>query len=153
MAGCYCVGSVCDLKFGRPISNQELLELEVDVLVPAALENVITKENADQIKAKAIIELANGPVTPEADEILQKRGIISVPDVLANSGGVTVSYFEWLQNKKNEHWQKEKVNQKLKEKISQAFNDVWDESKRRSVSLRDAAYILAIKRIVEAMRK
>jgi len=153
VAGCYCAGSVCDLSYGRSISNQELLELKVDVLVPAALENVITKENADKIKAKAIIELANGPVTPEADEILQKRNIISVPDVLANSGGVTVSYFEWLQNKKGEHWQKEKVNQKLKEKITQAFNDVWDESKRRSVSLRDAAYILAIKRIVEAMRK
>jgi len=153
VGGCYCAGSVCDLSYGRSISNQELLELKVDVLVPAALENVITKENADKIKAKAIIELANGPVTPEADEILQKRNIISVPDVLANSGGVTVSYFEWLQNKKGEHWQKEKVNQKLKEKITQAFNDVWDESKRRSVSLRDAAYILAIKRIVEAMRK
>ena len=152
VAGCYCVGSVCDLSYGRPISNKELLELEVDVLAPAALENVINKKNADKIKAKAIIELANGPVTPEADEILQKRGIISVPDVLANSGGVTVSYFEWLQNKKNEHWKKEKVNQKLKKKITKAFEDVWNESKKRKVPLRDAAYILAVKRIVEAMK-
>ena len=153
VAGCYCIGSVCDLAYGRPISNKELLELEVDVLVPAALENVISKENADKIKAKTIIELANGPVTPEADEILQKRSIVSVPDVLANSGGVTVSYFEWLQNKKEEHWQKEKVNQKLKEKITKAFSDIWQEAETRQISLRDAAYILAIKRIVEAMKK
>jgi len=153
VAGCYCVGSVCDLSFGRPISNQELLELPVDILVPAALENVITQENAAKIKAKAIIEMANGPVTTEADEILAKRGIMTVPDVLANSGGVTVSYFEWLQNKKGEHWTKEKVNRKLKTKITKAFNDVWKESQERQISLRDAAYILAIQRIIKAMEK
>ncbi|MBL7159531.1 Glu/Leu/Phe/Val dehydrogenase [Candidatus Microgenomates bacterium] len=153
VAGCYCIGSVCDLSHGKPISNEELLELEVDILVPAALENVITKENADKIKAKAIIELANGPVTPEADKILQNKGIVSVPDVLANSGGVTVSYFEWVQNKKEERWSKEEVNQKLKEKITKAFNDIWNESQKRKITLRDAAYVLAIKRIVEAMKK
>ena len=152
VAGCYCVGSVCDLSYGQSISNEELLELEVDVLVPAALENVITKDNVNEIKAKVIIEMANGPVTPEADKILQKRGVVSMPDVLANSGGVTVSYFEWLQNKKEERWPKEKVNKRLQKVITQAFDDIWDESQKRKIALRDAAYILAIKRIVEAMK-
>lgn len=153
LAGCYCVGSVCDLSYGKRVTNEELLELPVDILVPAALENVITKENAGKIRAKAIVEMANGPVTPAADRILKKKGIISVPDVLANSGGVTASYFEWFQNKKNEHWSKEKVNQKLKKKITKAFEDVWKESQKRNVSLRDAAYILAIQRIVRAMKR
>lgn len=153
VGGCYCIGSVCDLKYGRPIKNKDLLELPVDVLVPAALENVINKDNAKNIKAKVIIEMANGPVTPEADEILAKKGIILVPDVLANCGGVIVSYFEWLQNKKGERWTKEKVNQKLVKKVTKAFNDVWQEAEDRQVSLRQSAYILAIKKIVEAMKK
>lgn len=151
VAGCYCVGSVCDLSYGRSISNKELLELSVDVLVPAALENVINARNAKKIRAKVILEMANGPVTPEADRILQKRKIISVPDVLANSGGVTVSYFEWLQNKKQEHWKKEKIMTKLKEKITNAFKAVWRQSQKQKISLRDAAYVLAIDRIVKAM--
>jgi glutamate dehydrogenase/leucine dehydrogenase len=150
LAGCYCIGSVCDLRYGRSISNQELLELPVDVLVPAALENVITEKNAKKIRAKVIVEMANGPVTSGADKILPKRKIVSVPDVLSNSGGVTVSSFEWLQNKKNQRWSKEKVNQRLKRKIIKAFKAVWQTSRRHHLSLREAAYVLAMKRIAEA---
>lgn len=151
LAGCYCVGSVCDLarKYDGIITNEELLELQVDILVPAALENVITKKNAKNIKSKLIFEMANGPTTPEADQILGKRGIITVPDVLANSGGVTVSYFEWYQNIHKESWSLEKVNSKLKEKMEEAFDRVWKIHKEKGVSLRVAAYILALQRLSE----
>lgn len=144
-------GSVVGFSGTETIANRELLELSVDVLVPAALENVIHGKNAKKIRAKVILEMANGPVTTSADRILQKRKIISVPDVLANSGGVTVSYFEWLQNKKQEHWKKEKIMTKLKEKITNAFRAVWRQSQKQKISLRDAAYILAIKRITQVM--
>ena len=152
LAGCYCVGSVCDLakKYDDGvIDNDELLQLPVDILIPAALENVITKKNAKGIKAKIVFEMANGPTTAEADEILNKRGIIVVPDVLANSGGVTVSYFEWYQNMHQEKWGLEKVNQKLKEKMEKAFEEVWKIHEEKKVSLRMAAYILALKRLSE----
>lgn len=135
------------------ISNQELLELECDILAPAALENQITKNNAEKIKAKAIIELANGPVSFEADEILENKNIIVVPDVLANAGGVTVSYFEWLQNLKNESWSEEQVNERLKKIINKAFLDTWQEKENKKISLRIAAFVLAVERIVEAARK
>ena len=150
LAGCYCIGSVCDLakKYeGGIISNNELLELQVDVLVPAAMENVITKKNAKKIKAKIVFEMANGPTTSEADEILNKKGTIVVPDVLANSGGVTVSYFEWLQNLNNEKWSLEKVNNKLKDKMEKAFEEIWKIHKFKKVNLRTAAYIVAIERL------
>ncbi|MBT4722745.1 Glu/Leu/Phe/Val dehydrogenase [Candidatus Falkowbacteria bacterium] len=140
-------GSVSGFEGSKSVSNEELLELDVDVLVPAALENQITGENADKIKAKYIIELANGPVTPEADAILAKNGVKSVPDVLANSGGVTVSYFEWKQNVDNDYWEEEVVLSKLKELIVPAFNKVWKISEEKQTDLRTAAFALALERL------
>lgn len=160
LGGCYCIGSVCDLakKYKNGvITNEELLELPVDILIPAALENVITEKNARNIKAKIVFEMANGPTTYDADEILNEQvlsfgneqGIIVVPDVLANSGGVTVSYFEWYQNINNEKWDLEKVNQKLKDKMEKAFEEVWKIHSEKKISLRHAAYILALRRLSE----
>ncbi len=151
LAGCYCVGSVCDLarKYDGTISNSDLLELDVDILVPAALENVITKKNAKNIKAKIVFEMANGPTTSEADQILNKRGTLVVPDVLANSGGVTVSYFEWYQNMHSESWSLDKVNSKLKEKMEDAFDKIWEIHKDKKINFRTAAYVLALKRLAE----
>ena len=156
IAECYCVGSVCDLKNGKTIKNSKLLELDVDVLVPAALENAITKENANKIKAKYVIELANGPVTPEADIILQKKEVINVPDILANAGGVIVSFFEWKQNLAGNKWKKQEVFKKLKQKINKAFDEVWkryQELKEEKVNLRTAAYIVALERLNQVRRK
>lgn len=150
VAGCFCVGSVCDLRYGKVVSQEELLELPVDILVPAALENVITKDNALQIRAKIILEMANGPVTAEAEEILAKRKIVVIPDILANSGGVTVSYFEWKQNLLNKHWTEDEVNKKLKEKMEKALGEVWDMGEKYGVDLRTAAYILALERIAKS---
>ncbi|RJO59450.1 Glu/Leu/Phe/Val dehydrogenase [Candidatus Parcubacteria bacterium] len=150
--GCYCVGTVCDCENYQKISNAELLELEVDILIPAALENVITLEVAKKIKAKAIVEMANGPTTPEADEILKARQIPVVPDVLANAGGVTVSYFEWLQNNRDEVWTAEEVLAKLKPIIENAFEKIWAMSQAKKVGLRTAAFVLALTRIIEAIK-
>ncbi len=158
ISGCYCVGSVCDLRHGRPISNEELLQLPVDILVPAALEAVVTHKNAAKIRAKIIIEMANGPVTPEADKILASRGIISVPDVLANAGGVTTSYFEWKQNLTNKKWNKEKVLGELTRTMQKAFARVWNIYKnklktrdQKPITMRMAAYLLAVERVARAM--
>jgi glutamate dehydrogenase/leucine dehydrogenase len=131
------------------ISNAELLELECDVLVPAALENAITKENAPRVKAKAILELANGPTTPEADEILYARDADIIPDVLANAGGVAVSFLEWVQNRQGYAWTEERVNKNLKELMARAFADVWQLSEDKSTTLRQAAFLLALKRLEE----
>jgi len=151
VAGCYCKGSVCDLSYGKIISNEELLTLPVDVLVPAALENVINEKNMKKIKARIIIEMANGPISKEAYDYLTKKGVIIVPDVLANSGGVTVSYLEWVQNKMGYYWSKEEVNSKLKVMMEKAFEAVWKKSKEKKISLKQAAFEVALERIVEAM--
>ena len=151
VAGCYCKGSVCDIRFGRRIAQEKLLALPVDVLIPAALENAINKTNAASVRAKVVFELANGPTTPEADAILEKRGIIVVPDILTNAGGVTVSYFEWWQNIKKEKWDLGKVNKKLKEKMTKTFVDIQKIVKKKGISYRKATYLLAAKRVVDAM--
>jgi len=133
------------------ISNNEILELECDVLVPSALDNVIAKDNADKIKAKIVLELANGPTAPEADEVLFKKGLIVLPDVLANAGGVVVSYFEWVQNNSGFYWSEKEVLEKLQPIMVGAFKKVWNLSKEKNISLREAAFALAIGRIVKAM--
>jgi len=144
-------GSLKDFPGAKNITNEELLELACDLLIPAAFENVITESNADKIKGKAILELANGPLTPEADEILYKKGIPVIPDVLANSGGVSVSYFEWDQNLKNEHWSEKEVFEKLKALMEDAAKKVNEKAKESKTSLRMGAFILALERIKEKM--
>ncbi len=143
------VGTVSGLAGTKKITNSELLELDVDILVPAAIENQITKDNARKIKANIILELANGPTTPEADKILFRKKKIVIPDILANAGGVTVSYFEWLQNIDNKYWSEEKVNKKLEVIMKKAFKDVWNSSKKHKVDLRMGADVLAVERIVK----
>ncbi|MFH1711812.1 MAG: Glu/Leu/Phe/Val dehydrogenase [Patescibacteria group bacterium] len=144
-------GVVADFPGAENISNEALLELECGLLVPAALENVITIDNAARINAKVVMELANGPTTPEADDILFGKGIEVIPDILANSGGVTVSYFEWDQNMKGEIWTEEEVETKLKDLIVQAANDVWERKEKYNTDLRRGAFILALERLAEAM--
>ncbi len=148
LAGCYCVGGVCDISRGRVITNEELLELPVDILVPSALEAAITVKNMRKIKAKIIVEMANGPVTSEAHDYLTKKGIIILPDVLSNSGGVTGSYAEWLQNIENEKYSKEKVLGIISDRLKSAFESIWDIHKSKKTSLRDAAYIYALKKLL-----
>ena len=143
-------GGLIGLGGAEEISHEDLLTLECDVLAPCALEQVITTENADQIRAKAIVEGANGPVTPTADEILDGNGIAVIPDVLANGGGVVVSYFEWVQGLQEYFWKEAEVNAKLNEIVSKAFEETWRTAETRNVSLRLAAYGLAVERVAEA---
>ena len=133
------------------ISNAELLTLETDVLIPAAMENQINGENASKINAKIVVEAANGPTTVEADAILEERGILVVPDILANAGGVVVSYFEWAQNIQSLYWTEEDVNKKLAGIMNTAFDGVWDLAQDKKVTLRTGAYCIAVKRVVDAM--
>ena len=142
-------GFLFDFPGSSIITNEALLEVDCDLLIPAAFENQITEENAGKIKAKAIMELANGPVTPEADEILFKKGVPIVPDVLANSGGVTVSYFEWDQNLKGEHWSEQEVFNKLKPMMEDSAKKILAKSKEFTTDLRRGAFILALERIQE----
>ncbi len=144
-------GSVVDFKDSTYVANKDLLELDCDILIPAALENVLTEENAPRIKVKIISEGANGPTTPEAGAILHKKGVMMIPDILANCGGVTVSYFEWAQNLNRLHWTLDEVNQKLEQKIVKAFNDVLEISTKRNISMRLAAYVLGVSRVAEAL--
>jgi glutamate dehydrogenase len=144
--------SVIGFHGTKQITNDELLELECEMLVPAALENVITKDNASRVKAKIVAEGANGPTTPEADVILHNRGIFLIPDILANAGGVTVSYFEQVQNQMNYYWTEEEVNAKLEKIMRNAFRNVLKISKDYGVPMRVAAFILAVKRIAYAIK-
>lgn len=134
------------------ISNEELLELPVTLLIPAALENQLNADNADRIKAQFIVEAANGPTTPEADEVFAKKGITLVPDILANAGGVVVSYFEWVQNIQSVSWTEDEVNAKLTDIMTNAFTAVYELSKKRGISLRMAAYLIAMDRVVTAKK-
>ena len=144
-------GSLLGFENVKEITNEELLEVECDLLVPAAFENVITSANAEKVKAKAILELANGPIAPEADEILFKKNIPVIPDILANSGGVTVSYFEWDQNLKNEHWSEKEVFNKLLPLMNDAAQKTFKKAKEYSTDLRRGAFILALEKIQEKM--
>ncbi len=144
-------GSLADFENGKNLTNKELLETPCDVLVPAAFENQITEANAGKVSAKVILELANGPITPEADEILFKKGILVIPDILANSGGVTVSYFEWDQNLKDEHWSEKEVFDKLLPMMNDAAQKTFKKAKEYSTDLRRGAFIVALERIQEKM--
>lgn len=145
-------GSVVNFPGAKNITNEKLLELPVKILVPAALEGVITAKNAGRIKAGVILELANGPTTPEAGEKLFKKGILVAPDVLVNSGGVIVSYFEWVQNIRHFYWDLEKVNDRLKQQITKAFMAVWAAKEKYNTDMRLAAYIVAIEKLGKALK-
>jgi glutamate dehydrogenase (NAD(P)+) len=143
-------GALAGLKDTEAISNDDLLLLDVDVLAPCALEQVITSANADKIKAPIIVEGANGPVTPTADEILEERGVLVLPDVLANAGGVVVSYFEWVQGLQEYFWKETEVNARLNDITTRAFNETWKVHQESDTSMRMAAYGLAVQRVAEA---
>ena len=136
------------MRGGRPISNAELLELPVDILVPSALENVINGENMTKIKAKIVVEMANGPVTEEAQNYLVNKGVQIIPDVFANSGGVTVSYLEWRQNVENQRWTEKDVNSKMLDLMTAAFESIWNRSQKMKTSLKNAAFEVAIERML-----
>ncbi|MET1031408.1 Glu/Leu/Phe/Val family dehydrogenase [Domibacillus tundrae] len=138
--------------FDKTITNQQLLEMDCDILVPAAISNQITAENAHNIKASIVVEAANGPTTLEATKILTERGILLVPDVLASAGGVTVSYFEWVQNNQGYYWTEEEVNKKLHENLTKAFNNIYEVAQTRGVNMRLAAYMVGVRRAAEASK-
>ena len=143
-------GGIAKYPGAQPVSNSELLELPVDVLVPAALENQISARNAGRIQARLIVEGANGPTTPDADVILEKRGITVVPDILANAGGVTVSYFEWVQDLQSLFWEEGEINERLERILRRAFAQMCEQADSHSTSLRLGAYLVAVKRVADA---
>ncbi|MCE5334786.1 MAG: Glu/Leu/Phe/Val dehydrogenase [Desulfobacteraceae bacterium] len=143
--------SVKECKGTQEISNEDLLAMDVDILVLAALENTLTEKNADKVKAKIVVELANGPTTPEADEILFRKGVHVIPDFLCNAGGVTVSYFEMVQNASMYYWDEKEVHEKLDRKMTTAYDEVYEKSVKFNINMRKAAYTVAIGRVVEAM--
>ena len=145
-------GTVVGFPGATEISNEKILELAVDVLWPAALENVLTRRNAPCLKAKIIAEAANGPTTPEADDILRSRGVFVIPDFLCNSGGVTVSYFEWVQNQTGDYWDEDEVYLRLDKKVTSAFRNVLKTAQRLNVDMRSAAYVISVQRVAEAMK-
>lgn len=149
---CYCEKGTCHPDGGRNITNEQLLELPVDILVPAAMENVINIENMKNIRAKIIVEMANGPVTEEAYEYLVSQGVTIIPDVFANCGGVIVSYLEWLQGMENERWTEQQVNTRLHEIMSASFDRIWKQSQNREIPLKEAAFEVAIERLVNEMK-
>ena len=143
-------GSITGYPNTRAVSNSELIQLPVDVLVPAAMENQVTPRNAEHIHARLIVEGANGPTTPEADRILERRGITVIPDILANSGGVTVSYFEWVQDLQSLFWEEGEINRRLEKVLQRAFAQMVEQSRRHGVSMRLGAYLVAVKRVADA---
>jgi glutamate dehydrogenase/leucine dehydrogenase len=143
-------GTVVGFPGSQMISNAELLGLECDILIPAALENQITAANAGRVRARIIAEAANGPTTPEADEILHRNGVFVIPDILASAGGVTVSYFEWVQDLNRDHWSEAVVNAKLREIMERSFAEVLAMKQRAKVDMRTAAYLLAVQRVADA---
>jgi glutamate dehydrogenase (NAD(P)+) len=145
-------GSVVGFSGATRIDNKEVLEYDCDVLVPAALEKVITVENAPRIKARIVAEAANGPTMPDADAILFERGVMVLPDILANAGGVTVSYFEWVQDLQNNFWEEEEINERLKRKMVRAFREAYEQANRHKVSMRMGAYCVAVDRVAEATK-
>ena len=145
-------GSVTNAAGAQIITNEEILTCDCDILIPAALDNQIREDNTAAVKAGIILEISNGPTTPAADKILREKGVVVVPDVLANAGGVTVSYFEWVQNRMGYYWTEEEVFAKLKPIMVKAFQDIWRFAEEKKIALRDAAFILAVERIVKAMR-
>ena len=147
----YCDETVCRAVDAKQLTNEELLELDVDILIPAALENQITVENAPRIKAPVVVEVANGPVTSDGDEILKQQGTLVIPDILANAGGVTVSYFEWVQNKAGYYWDLERVQNQLHEIMAREFNAIYDRMLERHIDMRTAAYAHALQRIATAI--
>ncbi|HEY9694945.1 MAG TPA: Glu/Leu/Phe/Val dehydrogenase [Oculatellaceae cyanobacterium] len=151
MKAVYCQDTVCNIVEHESLTNEELLALDVDILVPAALENQITETNVHNIKAKYIFEVANGPISFAADEILAEKQVLVVPDILANAGGVTVSYFEWVQNRSGLYWTIDEVNQKLQQKMVEETEHIWKITQDLSVSMRTAAYIHALNRLGEAI--
>ena len=151
LQGVYCRGSVCEMIDCVSLSNQALLALDIDILIPAALENVITEDNVDIVKARYIVEVANGPLSLAAEQVLLKKGTIIIPDVIANAGGVTVSYLEWVQNKQQYAWTLEQVHRALEERIINSFDEMWQRAAKAKISHRHAIYAMALERINDAV--